>query len=192
MDTVTCVFMGHDIWPYDSCVRTLRRLRTAFPAARRLFICDVVRTSELPSPYTTNFTLGFKAVHALMGDYLPTLDQWHEAFRESGWDCLNVQPTTVPPNGYLLELSPRRRLTRSGGGGRDIGVLQMTAEHTGLPSHETGLFIQTVRGHAARPGRQIDLAGSVGPRQLQASVRAPSQRPRRAPPRRPRRPRKGR
>ncbi|NED11802.1 methyltransferase domain-containing protein [Streptomyces sp. SID9124] len=106
VDTVTCVFMGHDFWPYDSCVQTLRRLRTAFPAARRLLICDVVRTSELPSPDTTIFTLGFEAVHALMGDYLPTLDQWQEAFRESGWKCLNVQPTTVPPNGYLFELSP--------------------------------------------------------------------------------------
>ncbi|ANP48590.1 SAM-dependent methyltransferase [Streptomyces griseochromogenes] len=107
VDTVTCVFMGHDFWPYDSCVQTLRRLRTAFPAARRLFICDVVRTSDLPGPDTTVFTLGFEAVHALMGDYLPTLDQWHEAFGEAGWECRTVQPTTTPPNGYLFELIPR-------------------------------------------------------------------------------------
>jgi SAM-dependent methyltransferase len=106
VDTVTCVFMGHDFWPYDSCVRTLRRLRTAFPAARRLILCDVVRTGGLPGPDTTVFTLGFEAVHALMGDYLPTLDQWQEAFRDSGWECRTVRPTTAPPNGYLFELIP--------------------------------------------------------------------------------------
>ncbi|MFF8784453.1 SAM-dependent methyltransferase [Streptomyces sp. NPDC015125] len=107
VDTVTCVFMGHDFWPHDSCVRTLRRLRTAFPAAKRLFICDVVRTTELPGPDTTIFTLGFEAIHALMGDYLPTYDQWHKAFEESGWECRSVQPSTTPPNGYLFELTPR-------------------------------------------------------------------------------------
>ncbi|MEV6766569.1 class I SAM-dependent methyltransferase [Streptomyces sp. NPDC051105] len=106
VDTITCVFMGHDFWPYESCVRTLRGLRTAFPAAERLFICDVVRTTELPGPDTTIFTLGFEAIHALMGDYLPTYDQWQEAFTESGWNCTAVHPTTTPPNGYLFELVP--------------------------------------------------------------------------------------
>jgi len=106
VDTVTCVFMGHDFWPYDSCVATLRRLRTAFPAAERLFLCDVVRTSELPGPGTPIFTLGFEMVHALMGDYLPTYGQWLEAFAASGWECAAVHPTTTPPNGYLFELLP--------------------------------------------------------------------------------------
>jgi phenylpyruvate C(3)-methyltransferase len=104
VDTITCVFMGHDFWPYESCVDTLRGLRTAFPAAKRLFICDVVRTTELPGLDTTIFTLGFEAIHALMGDYLPTYDQWQEAFTESGWECRAVQPTTAPPHGYLFEL----------------------------------------------------------------------------------------
>ncbi|WEO95422.1 class I SAM-dependent methyltransferase [Streptomyces sp. FXJ1.172] len=106
VDTVTCVFMGHDFWPYDSCVNTLRRLRSAFPSAERLFICDVVRTTELPGPGTTIFTLGFESVHALMGDYLPTYDQWQKAFTEGGWECRTVRPTTTPPNGYLFELAP--------------------------------------------------------------------------------------
>jgi phenylpyruvate C(3)-methyltransferase len=106
VDTLTCVFMGHDFWPYDSCVATLRRLRTAFPAAQRFFLCDVVRTSELPGAETPIFTLGFEMVHALMGDYLPTYEQWHEAFAASGWECAAVHPTTTPPNGYLFELLP--------------------------------------------------------------------------------------
>ncbi|MFY4721403.1 methyltransferase domain-containing protein [Streptomyces sp. LaBMicrA B280] len=106
VDTITCVFMGHDFWPYESCVNTLRGLRNAFPAAERLFICDVVRTTELPGPDTTIFTLGFEAIHALMGDYLPTHDQWLEAFAEGGWECRAIHPTTTPPNGYLFELVP--------------------------------------------------------------------------------------
>ncbi|GGS53333.1 methyltransferase domain-containing protein [Streptomyces parvus] len=106
VDTITCVFMGHDFWPYESCVNTLRRLRTAFPAVERLFICDVVRTSELPGPDTTIFTLGFESVHALMGDYLPTYVQWQEAFVESGWKRAAVHQMTTPPNGYFFELVP--------------------------------------------------------------------------------------
>ncbi|MFF2080301.1 SAM-dependent methyltransferase [Kitasatospora sp. NPDC058162] len=106
VDTITCVFMGHDFWPYDSCVATLRALRAAFPRAERLLLCDVVRTTELPGPDTTVFTLGFEGVHALMGDYLPTLDEWRQAFTESGWECRTIHPTVTPPNGHFFELVP--------------------------------------------------------------------------------------
>jgi SAM-dependent methyltransferase len=107
VDIVTCVFMGHDFWPYESCVRTLRRLRTAFPAAERLLLCDVVRTTELPGAETPIFTLGFESIHALMGVPLPTKSDWHRAFAEGGWVVDTVHSITAPPNGYLFELSPR-------------------------------------------------------------------------------------
>jgi phenylpyruvate C(3)-methyltransferase len=106
VDTVTCVFMGHDFWPYDSCVRTLRRLRSAFPAVERLLLCDVTRTSEPPGPQTTIFTLGFELMHALMGVYVPTFAEWQRAFAAGGWTCVAVHPTTAPPNGYLFDLAP--------------------------------------------------------------------------------------
>jgi SAM-dependent methyltransferase len=106
-DTLTCVFMGHDFWPFTDCVRTLRGLQLAFPRAQRLLLCDVARTTEPPRPDATAiFTLGFESVHALMGVYVPTLAEWHEAFRASGWNCEGVYPTEAPPNGFLFELTP--------------------------------------------------------------------------------------
>ncbi|MEV5892539.1 SAM-dependent methyltransferase [Nonomuraea fuscirosea] len=106
VDTVTCVFMGHDLWPQDECVRTLRGLREAFPSVERLLLCDVARTTEPPGSDTTIFTLGFEMAHALMGVYLPSVDEWHQAFAEAGWSCENVRPTTTPPNGFLFQLRP--------------------------------------------------------------------------------------
>lgn len=105
VDTILCVFLGHDFWPLADCVRTLRSLRTVFPAARRLLLCDVVRSSGPPGPGTPIFALGFEFAHALMGVYLPDLAEWREAFTASGWRCQAIHPTTAPPNGYLFELA---------------------------------------------------------------------------------------
>jgi phenylpyruvate C(3)-methyltransferase len=107
VDTVTCVFMGHDFWPYDNCVLTLGRLRRAFPSIERLLLCDVAKTTS-DSADMTIFTLGFEMAHALMGVYVPTLEEWQSAFVESGWSCRAIHPTTSPPNGFLFELHPNR------------------------------------------------------------------------------------
>nr|MDT0664834.1 class I SAM-dependent methyltransferase [Micromonospora sp. DSM 115978] len=48
VDVVTCVFMGHDFWPYEQCVATLRRLREAFSGAKTLLLCDVTRNDDVP------------------------------------------------------------------------------------------------------------------------------------------------
>lgn len=106
VDVVTCVFMGHDFWPYDECVATLRRLRAVFPAARRLLLCDVTRSGTRHGPQTGIFTLGFEFVHALMGVPVPTSAEWQRAFTAGGWACEAVRELSAPPNGYLFELSP--------------------------------------------------------------------------------------
>jgi SAM-dependent methyltransferase len=106
VDTITCVFMGHDFWPMDQCVRTLSNLRTAFPAAEWLFLCDVVRTPQLPSNETPIFKLGFELIHALMGVYLPTSDEWQQAFARSPWSCVTIYQVDAPPGGHLFELVP--------------------------------------------------------------------------------------
>jgi phenylpyruvate C(3)-methyltransferase len=113
IDTLTCVFMGHDFWPYGDCVRTLRRLHAAFPAASRLLLCDVVRAPETSRDMTI-FTLGFESVHALMGVYIPTLAEWQQAFAASGWECEVVHPVTAPPNGVLFELAPTAGASHDG------------------------------------------------------------------------------
>lgn len=106
VDLITCVFLGHDFWPKTTCVAGLRKLRTAFPDARRLLLCDVVRSEEPPGADTTIFTLGFELVHAAMGVYLPTRTEWREAFRESGWVLNGERDFAAPPRGVLFDLSP--------------------------------------------------------------------------------------
>lgn len=106
VDVVTCVFMGHDFWPLERCVRGLASLRRAFPRARRLLLCDVVRTPGVPGPGTTIFTLGFELVHALMGVYLPSREEWLAAFDAAGWRLVSERAVSAPPSGILFELRP--------------------------------------------------------------------------------------
>lgn len=106
IDVITCIFTGNDFWPYDRCVRILRGLRVAFPNAHTLLLCDICRSTWPPDASTPIFRLGFELVHALMGVYLPTLAQWHEAFRAAGWRCAAIRPTDSPPGCFLLQLSP--------------------------------------------------------------------------------------
>jgi SAM-dependent methyltransferase len=106
VDVVTCVFMGHDFWPRESCVRVLTNLRIAFPNLRTMLLCDVVRSEDTPGPDTPIFRLGFEAAHALMHTYLPTEAEWVEAFAEAGWTPRAAHHTTSPPGGVLFELVP--------------------------------------------------------------------------------------
>lgn len=106
VDTIISVFMGHDCWPHDDFLRSMDLTREAFPAAKRLLLCDVARGDGLPGAGTGIFTVGYEAVHALMGVYLPTLAEWKSAFAETSWDCQKVTPMGVPPNGFLAELVP--------------------------------------------------------------------------------------
>lgn len=106
VDVVTCVFMGHDFWPIERCVSGLKDLRRAFPNIKRLLLCDVVRTPGIPGPETTIFTLGFELVHALMGVYIPSREEWLEAFRAAGWSLLAEHHVAAPPSGILFELVP--------------------------------------------------------------------------------------
>jgi phenylpyruvate C(3)-methyltransferase len=108
VDIVSCVFMGHDFWPMESCVRTLRGLRAAFPKAATLLLCDVTRSSTSPGPGTPIFTLGFELAHALMDTYVPTRAEWDAAFAEGGWELRSAITTTAPPGGVLFDLSPAR------------------------------------------------------------------------------------
>jgi phenylpyruvate C(3)-methyltransferase len=107
VDVVTCVFMGHDFWPLQRCVAGLTGLRLAFPGVRRLLLCDVVRTDGVPGPGTTTiFTLGFELIHALMGVYLPSREEWLDAFHAAGWSLVAEHAVSAPPSGILFELRP--------------------------------------------------------------------------------------
>lgn len=85
VELLTCFMMGHDLWPRENCVTSLRRIRAAFPDVRRFLLGDATRTAGIPDEQLPIFTLGFELGHHMMGVYLPTLDEWNGVFEEGGW-----------------------------------------------------------------------------------------------------------
>jgi SAM-dependent methyltransferase len=106
VELLTCFMMGHDFWPRDRCVASLRRLRRAFPRVRRLLLGDTARTEGIPDAGKPMFTLAFETAHDLMGVPLPTLADWAGVFAEAGWRCVNVSIVDTPTDSVLYELAP--------------------------------------------------------------------------------------
>lgn len=105
VEVLTCFMMGHDFWPRENCVASLRRLREVFPGVRRFLLGDTARTEGIPDRDKPIFTLGFETAHDLMGDYLPTLAEWEGVFDESGWKCVDVRPVELPTESVIFELA---------------------------------------------------------------------------------------
>ncbi|MCX4681811.1 methyltransferase domain-containing protein [Streptomyces sp. NBC_01433] len=104
IELVTCFMMGHDFWPRENCVATLRRLREVFPSARRLLIGDATRTA-LPDTELPVFTLGFELGHDLMGTFLPTVDNWESVFAEGGWELVRTNRIELTVGEVIFELA---------------------------------------------------------------------------------------
>lgn len=105
VEVLTCFMMGHDFWPRARCVATLRRLRAAFPNARRFLLGDTARTEGIEDRDKPVFTLGFETAHDLMGVYLPTLAEWQGVFADGGWTCLSTRTVEVPVESVVYELA---------------------------------------------------------------------------------------
>ncbi|MDX3195181.1 class I SAM-dependent methyltransferase [Streptomyces sp. MN03-5084-2B] len=105
VEVLTCFMMGHDFWPREDCVASLRRIREAFPNVRRFLLGDTARTAGVADRDKEVFTLGFETAHDLMGVYLPTLTEWSDVFEESGWRCVNAWEVAVPADSFIYELA---------------------------------------------------------------------------------------
>lgn len=105
VDLLTCFMMGHDLWPREDCVASLRKLRAAFPGVRRFLLGDTARTDGVADRDKRIFTLGFETAHDLMGVFLPTLSDWESVFDDSGWTCLNVRAVDTPADSVIYELA---------------------------------------------------------------------------------------
>lgn len=112
INLLTCFMMGHDFWPRDNCVATLQRLREAFPKVRRFFLGDTTRIL-LNNPRSKHavtednvpiFTLGFEFGHAMMGVYLPTIEEWEGVFVEGGWRCVRRHLIETQSLSVIFEL----------------------------------------------------------------------------------------
>ena len=114
VDLLTCFMMGHDFWPRDNCIATLQRLRIAFPQTRRFLLGDATRIllDSAGSKHAVTddnvpiFTLGFEFGHAMMGVYLPTLEEWEGVFVEGGWRCVGKHLIESLSLSVIFELEP--------------------------------------------------------------------------------------
>ncbi|MFJ6795419.1 class I SAM-dependent methyltransferase [Streptomyces sp. NPDC091268] len=105
VDFVCSFMMGHDLWPREDCLESLKKIGEAFPAATDLIICDTYR-SDLPATETHPvFTLGFETAHAVMGQAIPSLAEWNDVLAESGWHRADVIDFDLPPYTALMHLT---------------------------------------------------------------------------------------
>jgi phenylpyruvate C(3)-methyltransferase len=103
---LTCFMMGHDFWPRERCVATLRRLRQLFPKVRRFLLGDATRTTGVADQDLAVFTLGFELAHDLMGVFIPTVADWEAVFEEGGWSVHRVHLIDMSVGEVLFELEP--------------------------------------------------------------------------------------
>lgn len=96
VDLITSFFMGHDLWPKEKCIDIFRHFKSCFPQARYFLFCDTFRSNLPPHPTIPTFTLGFEFFHALMGQYIPSLDEWREVFQKAGWTCRKEVKVGIP------------------------------------------------------------------------------------------------
>jgi len=107
VELLTCFMMGHDFWPRQQCVRTLRRLREIFPRAGTFLLGDATRTVGVADRDLPVFTLGFEVAHALMGVFLPTVTDWESVFEEGGWVVRRTHWIGIAVSEVIFELEPR-------------------------------------------------------------------------------------
>ncbi|SDI71902.1 Methyltransferase domain-containing protein [Actinokineospora alba] len=101
-----CTFMmGHDLWPREECLNSLKLIGEAFPKATDLIVCDTYRSDLAPTEQHPVFTLGFETAHAVMGQMLPSLGEWTEVLAEAGWRTADIIDFDLPPYTALMHLT---------------------------------------------------------------------------------------
>jgi phenylpyruvate C(3)-methyltransferase len=117
VDLLTSFLMGHDFWPRENCIATLRNLRKIFPNVRRFLLGDETRGllhsngSNPPVPHPAKadvpiFALGLEFGHVLMDVYIPTMKEWYDVFAEGGWRCVKGHELERPAFAVIFELEP--------------------------------------------------------------------------------------
>lgn len=99
VDLMLTFFLGHDLWPRESCLATLADLRRHMPQARDFLFSDTYRSPTTDRTTTQRapvFTLGFELTHALMGQHVPSLDEWTALFADSVWRLHRRWPLGIP------------------------------------------------------------------------------------------------
>lgn len=105
VDVVFSFFNGHDIWPRQKCLKFLKNLHIAFPNIKRFLLCDTYRSDTIPSDNIPIFTLGFEFTHGIMGQYIPSQNQWLQLFLDAGWNCVEHREIGIPFS-VIFDLRP--------------------------------------------------------------------------------------
>jgi SAM-dependent methyltransferase len=106
VDLLTSFMMGHDFWPRAEAVASLRRIREVFPDLKHFLLADATRTTTYADTDMPVFSMAFEFAHAVMGDYLPTLEEWGPVFEEAGWRLAGQHPISVPAESVMFHLVP--------------------------------------------------------------------------------------
>ncbi|KAK3935978.1 S-adenosyl-L-methionine-dependent methyltransferase [Diplogelasinospora grovesii] len=117
VDLLTSFLCGHDFWPRENCITTLRMLRSIFPKVKRFLLGDETRGllhsagSAPPVKQVTEdnvpiFALGLEFGHVLMDVYIPTMEEWYGVFEEGGWRCVKGHELQKPAFAVIFELEP--------------------------------------------------------------------------------------
>ncbi len=106
VDLLTSFLMGHDFWPRENAVRSLRMLRERFPNVRDFVLCDECRLPQPTNLDDTVFTMGFMLAHAGMDKYIPSIEEWYGVFADSGWRPVSVVRSGLPPSNVAFHLRP--------------------------------------------------------------------------------------
>lgn len=85
VDAIQTFFVAHELWPRNACLATLADIRRRMPRARNFLLSDTYRSTGATSGGAPIFTLGFELTHAVMGQHVPTLQDWIALFEESAW-----------------------------------------------------------------------------------------------------------
>jgi SAM-dependent methyltransferase len=96
IDVLMSFLMGHDLWPRADCIATLRTFRSRFPAAQTLVLGETVRSTPADLATAAIPTVGYEYLHALMGQYIPSFDEWIDTLYEGGWAVRRTVPLAVP------------------------------------------------------------------------------------------------
>ena len=105
VELVTTFMMGHDLWPRERCISTLRRFHEVFPRATSLLLGDATSTDETADVDLPVFRLGFEMAHDLMGKTIPSVTDWEGAIKESGWELRRKHLINMTVGEAILHLS---------------------------------------------------------------------------------------
>jgi phenylpyruvate C(3)-methyltransferase len=104
VELLTCFMMGHDLWPRERCISTLRRIRDVFPRASCLLLGDATSTDDKPDDDLPVFRLGFEFAHDLMGKTIPSVGEWEDAIKETGWELRGKHLINMTVGEVILHL----------------------------------------------------------------------------------------